>query len=482
MKNNHNDNDLFFKLESNIKKYINNEQTFSEPEFHKIIYLLCVEFDSTQIIDRILNIIEVMIKKESHHMSEKIQENNENDNIFNIIYDYVISVVSVFESRMDRLNKLFSTYEQNIFNKNILDKISDRYKMLFFENILIKKHKINECDLNMLDILIKYNEYNTHQLSYINDILDLYSKYTDNIDISQKSLLKKQIFKSFGNLFENSIILDKVTSADKSNNECNITKYFELLFSISKYLYPKEEILDTYTLNLKKRLLGKKYNLNFELQLIKKIENIVYPYNENIIERIFILNQIINDCIVSDSIFNNILNNKNNITIQYKILRKENWGELTFLEKSTNKNNYIILYIKNNIDNKVIAYNEKFFSDKKIYYEYSKSRCLIELKINTEKYVVNLSLMELIILTILNDNPEINTPKKIYNYLNISGDYNCFTTSINNLIHVGIIKMNNLQDNIPLNSQECHKIILEINRDWSSNYSKVNIPNNIVYL
>ncbi len=122
----------------------------------------------------------------------------------------------------------------------------------------------------------------------------------------------------------------------------------------------------------------------------------------------------------------------------------------------------------NNILNE--SEKHKFFADKLLYYEYTKSRCTINLSTTNGNFVLNLSLLELIILNILNESDSLYTPQQIYKYLKLIKYYKSFRDSVNNLIHVGLITHDEATSNI------------EVNTEWSSNYIKLSTPTNIIYL
>ena len=439
-----------------ISKYISNPTLFCEPEFHKVVYLMIIENKFNGSLIKINEFIDENNDKLYNNLKIFIEKNMDN---LDTLIEKIKKIDNEIKNTSNKLISIFKEYENNIFDEKIRNSILVIYNISAKYKIFNNTYIINNISYNLLEILIKNINYSLKDLSSFNEIVSIMKKYDSTININE-NFIKRLLYE-----LNNEIKLYNI-----GNNVFEkIINYLTIILNISTIFYDDIVFLNNYSYFLKKRLLEYNFNIKLELKLLKKIESIINLNPVNI-EYFVMLNQIINDLIISRFIQ---LNVESNSKINYYLIRKENWKELSF----HNELKYITPYVS---PLKSLLFDEsktskylfkKQFSHKRFFYDYYNSTVTIDYLIDNKKYIIKMRLIELIILTTIKENIECNTPDKIYKYLNLNYARDIIMHAINNLIHYKLLI---IDDNIFSS--------FKLNLDWKSNYLNISLLNNHEYI
>ena len=437
--------DILEKFKKNVISYMDNNN-LCESEFHKINYLIVIGDNLDNAKNTIISIIDEKILTLQQNLLLFLSNDNLN---LDILIDKIKEIDFFVKSNSNKITKLFAEYENNIFNKELQNKYNNYFILLSNKHIFDNNFKNN----TLITLLINNLDYSSDNLKKIFDILKVIKYYNKTITCEIYFLHR---------------LLNELSSEIiyYNNNLNNIVNYLEMIINISNIVYDKDIFIDNYIHFLKKRILLDKYNIEIEHILLKKIESLV-GIN---LEKNIMLHQILNDLIINKFI-EKTLKNK----INYVMVRKENWKELYF-DKEIKFIDKLILPLQDiitinnqqSLDSTLLKFKNQF-KYKRFYYDYYHSTVLIDLDINNKKYSIKMTLIEYIILSILNEN--YNTAEKIYKYLEFKINNNILMYGINNLIHHKILI---IDDNI--------EATFKFNQNWKSNYSKISFIKNYEYV
>lgn len=464
-----NNNEMFI---TNCIKILNNNST----DVNHITFDLLIQhtiykgYDYT--LDTIILIYEQYFNKLFVDLQNSINNNSFNSTYFLDKYNFINKTSLELAKYLKKIDKNI-VHENN--NKHSIILTIKNY--MFYNIILNKLYNYKNEDKYIYEILLENIVIDDYVKLF--KIVNFYNKFSYlvkenrenyfNLNLNKKFILKKNNDNIKILEFLNNNINENIIYLIKKENIVNLKEdinYIRDMIKMCSYIFDDKVIfIDIYKKSLTERLLNNT-NPNIENELLTSIN--YYNDLENYIKMKYQINDILTskylqehykkiNVVVKTEKYNNIIFNKDiaNFTVLNKFAWINNISNLNKLD-NLNINPEISIYLD-------IYYNlyKSKYPDRDIKCDYEKSTSNIKIELNNKIYYIKLSLTQLIVLTLINNNININIDD-ISKHTNISIDN--LNLILNSFKTINLININNnlisINHDCCLNNDYCDVIDL----------------------